>query len=77
MGNIKSKKISKKAKWGLPFGRKNYLWLGIGLVVIFLGYISLAQGPVDSFWSRTLAPVLMVLGYCVLIPIGILIKDNK
>ena len=72
MVNIKKKKETR----GLPFGKKNYLWMGSGLVVILLGYFFLGQGPVDSFWSRTLAPVMLVIGYCILIPYGILAEDK-
>jgi hypothetical protein len=74
--SIKAKKVGKKGFRGLPFGKKNYYFLGAGLVIIVLGYISLAQGPVNSFWSLTLAPILLVIGYCILIPIGILIRDK-
>ena len=66
----------KKDARGLPFGKKNYLWLGISFAVIVVGYFFLAQGPVDSFWSRTLAPVMLFMGYCVLIPYAILAKDK-
>ena len=53
-----------------PFGKKNWIVLGAGLVSIILGFITLASG------SITLAPILLVLGYCVLIPVGIMIKDK-
>ncbi len=77
MAETKKRKVrGRKAERGLPFTGRNYLWLGIGLGSIILGYISLAQGPVNSFWSLTLAPILLVLGYCVLIPVGILLKNK-
>ena len=60
-----------KEKYILPFGKKNYLWFAIGLLVIIVGYIFLGSG------SITLAPILLVLGYCVLIPISILIGGEK
>jgi uncharacterized membrane protein HdeD (DUF308 family) len=61
----------KQTDEGLPFGPKNYAILGIGLLVIILGYFSLGSG------SITLAPILLVLGYCVLLPVGIIIGDKK
>lgn len=42
------------------------LWWGIALVVILAGYADLARG------GETIAPVLLVAGYCVLIPLAIL-----
>jgi hypothetical protein len=52
----------------LPFGRKNYLLFGIGALVIVAGYVALAGG------SITLAPILLLLGYLVVIPWAILAK---
>ena len=55
-------------KW--PFGRKNYIWFGISLLTMIIGYVLLSQG------STTLAPLFLVIAYCVLVPIAILIKDR-
>jgi hypothetical protein len=52
----------------LPFGRKNYVLFGIGALVIVAGYIALAGG------SITLAPILLLLGYLVVIPWAILAR---
>ena len=67
---------TKKARFNFPLTAENYQIFGIGILVIILGYISLSQGPADSFWSLTLAPILLVLGYCVIIPISILYKKR-
>lgn len=48
--------------------KKNYAIMGAGIVTIVAGFITLASG------SITLAPILLVLGYCVLIPVGLLVK---
>ena len=52
----------------LPFGRKNYILFGLGAAVILAGYIFLSRG------SITLAPILLLTGYLILIPWGILAK---
>ena len=52
----------------LPFGKKNYMLFGVAALVIIAGYIALSKG------SITLAPILLLLGYLVLIPIAILAK---
>ena len=67
----KSSGVKGKEKYTLPFGKKNLIWFGIGLLAIIVGYILLGSG------SITLAPILLVLGYCVLIPIAILISGEK
>ncbi len=42
------------------------MWWAAALVVILLGYVDLARGGI------TLAPILLITGYCVLVPIAIL-----
>jgi hypothetical protein len=45
--------------------RSGVLW-AIALVTLLLGFIDLARG------GMTLAPILLVIGYCVLVPLAIL-----
>lgn len=71
----KKKEIA--SSFRLPFTKKNYIGLGLGILIIVIGYICLSTPPWDSFISRTLAPILLVLGYCVVIPISIFLKESK
>ncbi|HEX7049011.1 MAG TPA: hypothetical protein VF188_02275 [Longimicrobiales bacterium] len=50
----------------LRFTRINWIFLGLGIAAVALGYFFLAHG------STVAAPLLLVLGYAVLIPIGII-----
>ena len=52
----------------LSFSRVNAVWLGAGAVSIAAGFAFLGGG------STLVAPVLLVLGYLVLLPIGIIKK---
>ena len=64
----KQKKSSadiKSVHW--PFGPKNYILFGIALADITLGFVQLNSG------SITAAPILLVLGFCVLIPAAIMV----
>jgi len=82
MKEVKAKDIRKRARKSalalqrLPFTRVNYYLFGIGIAIILLGYVALAQPPADSFLSLTVAPILLVVGYCVVIPIAILYKKK-
>lgn len=58
----------------LPFDKTNYRILGSGLLSIVLGYVALSQPPWDGTMPLVVAPILLVLGYCVLIPLGILYR---
>jgi hypothetical protein len=51
----------------LQFGPMNLALLGGGVLAVGGGYALLAQG------STTAAPVLLVLGYCVLLPLGLIL----
>jgi hypothetical protein len=61
----------------LPFSKRNYQILGIGLLIIVLGYVALSQQPWDGTMALVVAPILLVLGYCVVIPFGILYHEKK
>ncbi len=52
----------------IVFTTKNYVLFIIGLVTIGVGYLLLSKG------SITLAPILLVLGYVIIIPLSIIIK---
>ncbi|TES91782.1 MAG: hypothetical protein E3J87_07025 [Candidatus Cloacimonadota bacterium] len=52
----------------VSFNKKNYSLFAAGIISIILGFLSLSKG------SITLAPILLVLGYVILIPISIIIK---
>ena len=60
----------------LPFTRKNWIIAAAGLATILLGYTALRVPPAEGFLSLTLAPVLLVTGYCILIPMAILVRDH-
>ena len=50
---------------------KNWIVIACGLALIAFGFVSLAAG------SITLAPILLVLGYCVVIPVGIILGVKR
>lgn len=60
-------KVDETGSWDWPFGPKNYMLFGLSLIVIILGFILLDAG--DITW----APILLVLGFCVLVPVAIII----
>jgi hypothetical protein len=56
---------------GFSWGRVNSLMLGLAVAVLIAGFVALSRG------SITLAPVLLVLGYCGLIPVSLLIRGRN
>jgi len=59
------------------FTKINYILFAIGLVVIILGYIVMATGDTYSFQSLSLAPIILLIGYLVIIPISILYRKKE
>jgi hypothetical protein len=49
----------------LHFRGRNYVLLGSAMAAVGVGYLLLAGG------DTTIAPMLLVLGYCVLFPLGL------
>ncbi|MCD4692372.1 MAG: hypothetical protein K8R79_05630 [Calditrichales bacterium] len=62
---------------GLIVGQRNISLFLIGLISIVIGFILMAQPPVDGFLSKTLAPIILVIAYLIIIPIAIFIKDKN
>ena len=59
-------------KW--PYKTKNYVLFGAGVFVIIVGYLTMYLGEVDSFQSLVLSPLLLLIGYLVLIPYALFSK---
>jgi len=55
-----------KREGALRFGPVNWVLLTAGLVIVVAGFVALGQG------STVAAPLLLVLGYAVVIPLGII-----
>jgi hypothetical protein len=58
----------------LPLARENFVIIGAGLAVIVAGYLAMLEGSVEGFLPLVVSPILLVLGYCVIVPIGILYR---
>ena len=65
-----------KVNFQWPYKRKNYVLFGIGVFVIILGYLIMYLGEVNSFQSLTLSPILLLIGYLIIIPYAILHRNN-
>jgi hypothetical protein len=63
-------------QYSLPYDRRNAIVFAAAIGAILVGYIAMAQPPVDGFLSLTLAPILLVIGYVFLIPAALLMKSQ-
>lgn len=77
-----SKNQEPNVEWKFPLKKQNFMILGIGLAVILVAYGLMSSGISDqpavpdgdwnNFWAVTVAPIMLVIGYCVIIPFGLL-----
>jgi len=74
---VKSKKAKAADVLHLSLTNKNYMIIGLGILLIIIGYVFMAENSVDGFLPTVVAPILLVLGYIVVVPIGILYKDKS
>jgi len=56
----------------LPFTKVNYTLFLIGLFVIILGYVLMGTGGLNSTQSLTVSPIILLIGYLVIIPLAIM-----
>lgn len=76
-----------KTIWEFPLEKNDMMWLGIGLAVILVGYLLMYTGVTDEpavtngTWNNPMAvvvaPIVLVIGYCVIIPMAILKMFRK
>ncbi len=62
---------------GWAFTSKNYIIFAVGVLLIALGYIVMATGETTSTQSLTIAPIMLFLGYVVVIPFALIYRDKK
>ena len=55
-----------------PFNKTNYAIFGIGIIVIIIGYLIISFNEVNSVASTKIGPLMLFVGYCVIITISII-----
>jgi len=74
------RKRAKRRKDGdktLPLTNRNYIMLLVGVGVILVGYLFMLEGSVDGVMPIVIAPILLIIGYCVIIPAAILYRKKE
>ncbi|TAE30743.1 MAG: DUF3098 domain-containing protein [Candidatus Kapaibacterium sp.] len=85
---ISSKKQQRAGvQWNFPMSGSNFLYFGVALVVIVLGYGLMATGITSDpqkyldTWANPMAivvaPTLLIIAYCVIIPIAIMKRGKS
>lgn len=81
MGKIK--RTSKESSRNLisPFKdyweRLNYILIFAGIGALILGYFLMTKGPWDNPVSLSISPIVLLIGYLIIIPLAILFSSTK
>ncbi len=79
MAKVK-KQNSRKSSFVSPFNnywsKENYIFLAIGILLLFTGYILMAQGDWDSSLSLTLSPIVLLVAYLIIFPLSIFYRKK-
>jgi len=71
MANNKKSVPQEDKRETVPFGKLNYILFAAGLLIITAGWFLLRAGHIS------LSPVMLILGYCVIIPVAIVFAPKK
>ena len=74
---LQTSKTKQKREFSFPMERENFMIIGLGVVLIVIGYVLMSANSVDGFMPTVVAPILLVAGYCVIIPYGILKRPKS
>jgi len=57
--------------------KANYILFGLGLFLIVVGFYFMGQGEWDSSSSMVISPILLFLGFVVVVPASILYRKKS
>lgn len=77
MAKAKKKQVKQKSPFKNYWEKNNYFLLGLGISIIILGFILMAQGPWDSTLSLIVSPIVLLVAYLIILPLSILYKKKK
>jgi hypothetical protein len=80
---VKSKKPQssrlgkQKKEFSFPLEKENFMIIGAGIILLIIGYVLMAQNSVSGFVPTVVSPIILVIGYCIVIPYGILKRPKS
>ena len=75
--NVKTSGKSLPSPFNMYWERTNYILFGLGMFLIILGFYFMGQGEWDSSSSLVISPILLFLGFVVVMPISILYRKKS
>lgn len=75
--NVKTSSKSLPSPFNMYWERTNYMLFGLGALLIILGFYFMGQGEWDSSSSLVISPILLFLGFVVVMPVSILYRKKN
>ena len=75
--NVKTVTKSLPSPFNIYWEKTNYLLFGIGMFLIILGFYFMGQGEWDSSSSLVISPILLFLGFVVVMPASIMYRKKN
>src|SRR5204863_532640 len=63
--------------FNMQFDRQNIMFILIGIGVVTLGYIIMGTSETMGFMALDVSPIILLLGYLVVIPLGIMYGAHR
>src|SRR2546426_8159635 len=63
--------------FNMPFESKNIMFILIGVAVVTLGYVLMATSDTMGVMAIDVSPVVLLIGYLVIIPLGIMYGAHR
>ena len=81
MAKVKPKSKKSTKKLSSPFknywNKNNYIIFGLGIGIIIIGFLLMAQSPWDNPLSLSISPVVLLVAYIIVFPLSILYKKKS
>ena len=74
--NVKASAKSLPSPFNIYWERTNYLLFGLGMLLIVLGFYFMSLGEWDSSSSLVVSPILLFLGFVIVMPASILYRKK-
>ena len=75
--NVKTAAKSLPSPFNIYWEKTNYLLFGLGMFLIILGFYFMGQGAWNSSASLVISPILLFLGFVVVMPASILYRKRS
>ena len=75
--NVKTAQKSLPSPFNNYWEKTNYLLFGLGVLVIILGFYFMSLGDWNSTSSLVISPILLVIGFVVILPASILFRKKS